>query len=431
MEILNLDQPDSSTTTSTRLINPWLTISRVIWIVLAFICISLFIAGIIAEIQAPPANCTQVDVLCNPIYLSVEDLEAVQNSIIPVEFLTLYEFIISLGFNLSFILVALLIFWLKSDDWMALWLSLTLMLLGAVAFGFANGVLIRTQPGLEGLIDGLESLGYFSLLTLLFIFPDGRFTHKWMKVPVFLSIIVFTLGGYLFSDDRLGLIFTLSMIILVILAVYSQIYRYKNVSNLQQRQQIKWVAFGLIAVIGVMFSWIFLFINFPPNNPSTIRTYAVLISLPAVSVIGSLFPISVAISILRFKLWEIDILINRTIVYTLLTAILALIYFGAVVLIQQIFRLLTGQASSLAIVISTLIIAALFNPLRHRIQDTINRRFYRQKYSVQETLIRFSSKLSSEVNLEFLSAQLVGILDETMQPESISLWLQKEDDAYE
>jgi hypothetical protein len=134
-------------------------------------------------------------------------------------------------------------------------------------------------------------------------------------------------------------------------------------------------------------------------------------------------PIAIGIAILRYRLYEIDTLINRTLVYGPLTALLIAVYVGSVVLLQGALRAFTGQVSPLAVVASTLFIAALFNPLRRRIQSFIDRRFYRSKYDARETLEAFSAKLRDETGLGALNDDLVGVVRETMQPAHISLWL--------
>jgi hypothetical protein len=136
--------------------------------------------------------------------------------------------------------------------------------------------------------------------------------------------------------------------------------------------------------------------------------------------------VSIVVAVLRYRLYDIDLIINRTLVYSTLTAMLVALYFAAIVMLQRIFVLLTGQQSTLAVVASTLLIAALFNPLRRRIQSFIDRSFYRRKYDVRKTLEAFSIKLRNETDLEALNNDLVEVVSETMQPAHVSLWLRSD-----
>jgi hypothetical protein len=136
-----------------------------------------------------------------------------------------------------------------------------------------------------------------------------------------------------------------------------------------------------------------------------------------------MIPLAIGVAILRYRLYDIDVIINRALVYGMLTGILALVYFGGVVALQSLFRSLTGQGWQLAVVASTLVIAALFTPLRRRIQSFVDRRFYRRKYDARKTLEAFSVKLRNETDLDALRDDLVGVVRETMQPAHVSLWL--------
>jgi hypothetical protein len=207
-----------------------------------------------------------------------------------------------------------------------------------------------------------------------------------------------------------------SMVILAMLFVSggSLVLRLRRSSG-EERQQLKWVVYSVALLAFVIPSTILVIIIFP--SLEDVRVFF--------AVMFPLVPISVGMAILRYRLYDIDLLINRTLVYGSLTAMLAAVYFGGVATTQAIFRALTGQEQQpqLAIVVSTLVIAALFNPLRRRIQSFIDRRFYRSKYDAAKTLEAFSTKLRDETDLDALTDDLVGVVRETMQPAHVSLWL--------
>jgi hypothetical protein len=184
----------------------------------------------------------------------------------------------------------------------------------------------------------------------------------------------------------------------------------------RERQQFKWFAYGTAVFLGALF---LMDAALQIGGPWA-RFVVIVTGLSAI-------PVAVGIAILRYRLYDIDLLINRTLVYGVLTGILALVYLGGVVALQALFRYLTGQGSQLAIVASTLAIAALFGPLRRRIQAFIDRRFYRRKYDVTKTLEAFSATLRDETDLDALRADLVGVVGETMQPAHVSLWLRPDD----
>jgi hypothetical protein len=189
------------------------------------------------------------------------------------------------------------------------------------------------------------------------------------------------------------------------------------------------VCFGLVLLIFIVvdFTDIFLLFGTPLREPrELILSWAIYDDIFYVAAFALfLVPVFTYIAILRYRLYEIDIIINRTLVYAILSAALAAVYFGGVTATEAIFRTLTGQEEQpqLAIVVTTLVITALFNPLRRRIQSFIDRRFYRRKYDAAKTLEAFSAKLRDETDLDALSDDLVGVVRETMQPAHVSLWL--------
>ena len=184
-----------------------------------------------------------------------------------------------------------------------------------------------------------------------------------------------------------------------------------------ERQQVKWPAF--VAVVAGVGSVLY---DTAISEAIGLRWLEWAGYVVVVAALVS-FPISIGIAIVRYRLYEIDTLINRTLVYGSLTAMFVALYFGGIVVLQRVFVLLTGQKSTLAVVASTLLIAALFTPLRQRIQSFIDRRFYRSKYDARKTLEAFSAQLREETDLNALSEDLVGVVRETMQPAHVSLWL--------
>ena len=210
------------------------------------------------------------------------------------------------------------------------------------------------------------------------------------------------------------------MYALVVVGASSMLMRLRRAGRVE-RQQIKWFAYATVVVIsGVILKNTI----YPVVNVRWLWWVGLI--LTAVGVASS--PVAMGLAILRYRLYEIDLIINRTLVYGPLTAMLAALYFGGIVVLQRLFVVLTGERSTLAVVASTLAIAALFNPLRRWVQGFVDRRFYRSKYDAAKTLEAFSSKLRDETDLDALSDDLVGVVRETMQPAHVSLWLPSDKD---
>ncbi len=321
---------------------------------------------------------------------------------------------------LGYFVIGLVIFWRKSNDLMGLLTSLMLIFFGPYLISGAN-IIVSAQPGWELISAVMESIGAVVVVFFLFLFPNGRFAPAWTRWFALVLSILIVISSFVATWPNLEVIIFLQG---AVVGLLSQIYRYFRVSKPVQRQQTKWVLIGLLGPLLVILVWLVLgqpALNYLPG----IQFVASNISIPIVlSLLALLLPLTLAFSILRYRLWDIDLIIRRTLVYTVLTALLLLLYFGSVVLLQQVFRGLTGQDSPIVIVISTLVIAALFSPLRGRIQNTIDRRFYRHKYDAQKALAAFAATARDEVDLESLQVELVSIVQETMQPEEVSLWLQ-------
>jgi len=203
------------------------------------------------------------------------------------------------------------------------------------------------------------------------------------------------------------------------------VLRYRR-SEGEEREQIKWIAFAA-SMVGVLYL-ITMVSSLTYSGPWGAAGTPVWLGLlqQAALVSFTAVPIAVGFAVLKYRLYDIDVIINRTLVYGSLTAVLVALYFGGIVLLQRVFVALTGERSTLAVVASTLMIAALFNPLRKRIQSFIDRRFYRRKYDARKTLENFSTKLRNETDLEALNNDLVGVVRETMLPAHVSLWLRRE-----
>jgi len=211
------------------------------------------------------------------------------------------------------------------------------------------------------------------------------------------------------------------MYALIVVGASSMLARLPHAGRIE-RQQIKWFAYATVVVIsGVILKNVV----YPPVGVMWIWWVGLI--LTAVGVVSS--PVAMGIAIFRYRLYQIDTLINRTLVYGPLTATLVVLYFVGIVVLQRLFIILTGEQSTLAVVASTLLIAAVFTPLRRRIQAFIDRVFYRRRYDAAQTLDAFSAKLRNDTDLEALSDDLVGVVRETMQPAHVSLWLRPETDS--
>jgi len=341
----------------------------------------------------------------------------------------LYNVALDAIFVSIFALVAIVIFWRRSDDPVALLVATML-----VVWGPLNGLFVLTPSATSGMYPTLQAtlgltltyVGYMAWMLFFYLFPSGRFVPRWTRWMALLYGVGF-FGLWTFTPfgppTWPPLLFNVALLVVWCSFPVAQLYRYARVSNRTQRQQTKWVVFGVAVAIAGVLTTIFTVgaaVDLPPAEVGP-----KMLSMLLMDAFMLFIPISIGIAVLRARLFDIDVVINRTLVYASLTAMLALVYLGGVATTEAIFRALTGQQqqSQVAIVITTLVIAALFNPLRRRNQSFIDRRFYRRKYDARKTLEAFSARLRDETDLEALNDELVGVVKETMQPTSVSLWL--------
>jgi hypothetical protein len=284
---------------------------------------------------------------------------------------------------------------------------------------------------------------------LVLLFPDGKLpSERWRPLALFSAVVIVVSsvteglapgplenqGGVRnpFGLEALPWLVGVTYILLPLLplcifaSAVSMVLRYRRSSG-EVREQIKWIAFvasfaGLSFLISMLTQLVVVFMS--DGNVPRIPWWFELLS-SAVVLGFTAVPVAIGFAVLRYRLYDIDIIINRTLVYGSLTAMLVVLYFGGVATTQAVFRAFTGQEQQpqLAVVVSTLVIAALFNPLRRRIQSLIDRRFYRRKYDARKTLEDFSARLRDQTDLETLNNDLAGVIRETMQPAHVSLWL--------
>ena len=328
------------------------------------------------------------------------------------------------------------------------WLFCTIGFIAAVRLFTAEYAIatLLAEPGtLLGKLPGGDALAWVSswvwvvhfgpFLLLALLFPDGRLpSARWRPFAWLVAIVVAggtvavslwpqTAARFDPVSNPVGIEVAMDVInpmetilyALALIAAASLLVRLRSSKGIE-RQQVKWFSYA-VAVLAV--STTLAYVVSEAMNAALLGWVSS--AMVMVSVVG--WPVAMSVAILRYRLYDIDLIINRTLVYGALTAVLAGVYVGAIILLQRLFVVLTGEKSTLAVVASTLGIAALFNPLRRRIQSFIDRRFYRRKYDARGTLEAFSVKLRDETDLDALSDGLVEVVRETMQPAHVSLWL--------
>jgi hypothetical protein len=405
-----------------RFRNPLLVL-KIVWVTIFLVVLAMMILAIPARID----NLSQDPYGFGPTLWEMG---------LSVRAFAIYATLFNVLVMLAFLLTSALIFWGKPGDRGAIFASLALLLMGVSLLPLIPA-LYRRNPDWYIPVQVFRVAGVVMTVNLMYVFPNGRFAPAWTRYSllgvVSSGLLLFWPGWEpptVFAEfDQVQdyLIFAI-LVFWLGTGAYAQIYRYRNASTAVERQQTKWVVLGFILTVMVFLVVLLPLVLFPSlrtGNNMAIFTFA---EIPLTLSALLFIPISISLSILRYRLWDIDLIIRRTLVYSSLTISLALVYFGSVVVLQGVIsNLFPGGEAPIVTVISTLAVAALFTPLRRRIQDFIDRRFYRQKYNAEKVLVAFSATLRDEVDLQHLTETILGVVGETMQPTESSLWLRDVD----
>jgi signal transduction histidine kinase/CheY-like chemotaxis protein len=356
---------------------------------------------------------------------------------ISVEMYAAYLAVLNILVVAGYALIALLIFWRSSASWVGLVLSLHLITVG-VRIPSSIFMLAWSDPAWTFVLRMVDYSAFLSALLILYLVPDGRFTPRWtvalaLASCVFLAFLEF--GPPPFGPQYLipgwPILWLYVTVALLGSGVIAQILRYRGTTDPVLRQQIKWFAFGAsAAILGWLEPSISQLLLPVSDNPGTLGILQTLASAPLTSLLIFLFPLSLGVAMSRYRLWDLDVLINRTLVYGSLTAVLGLVYFGIVLLLQGLVRAVTGQQSDVVQVASAVVIAALFNPLRQRLQQLIDRRFYRERVDIRRALTAFSRELRTIIELPELLRVLVSRVGDLLHVTHGAVFLRSTDGTF-
>jgi hypothetical protein len=404
----------------------------VAWVLVALVSLAIVFFSLPALFVQFTTQCREAAGVClERGQLTPEYAQAFRGAGIPPRSYAIFMVVLDAFSRLVWFAVGALIFLRRSGDPMALVVAFFLVSFGTATFA-SDGVhaLVSTNPAWWIPGTGMQILGEVGAVMFFLLFPGGRFAPRWTRWLA-VAFLIFQVPGYIFPNvySFLGPGYVEGFVFmgLVLSLVGSQVYRYRRISTPRQRRQTKWVvSSGSAVAICSLFGLLTPLFLSPPTlgavSPFVLSLASALLPLTML-----LIPLSIGVAVLRSGPFDIDVVINRALVYATLTATLAVLYVGGVVGLQRLLSPLFGESNQLAIVASTLAIAALFNPLRRRIQTIIDRCFYRKKYDARRTLEDFSARLRDETDLEQLNAELLAVVRATMQPEHVSLWLKPAD----
>jgi hypothetical protein len=408
---------------------------HVVWILASLVDALLLVFSIPALIAMVHRPCSAD---CIPAQLSLSDFRALGGPGPALNAYVVYVLVTVVAVSLAWGAVGVVIAWRKWSDPMALFVSLVLItfvpvnitfgatptiVFGATSRIHVPDILALSGPVITVLGIAATELIYPALAIFLLTFPTGRFAPRWSALLVLLWIA----QNLLFFVQAPYAVIQLCIVTTFGSAAAIQIYRYVQLYTPVQRQQTKWVVFPSVLTALPLFIGYNVAPVFWPALSSPGSVYR-LANIAVLLVSNTFVPLGIGVAVLRYRLYDIDVIIRRSLIYGSLTVLLAALYFGSVIVLQLLVRAVPGQGQQaehnpIVLVLSTLLIAALFMPLRRRVQMIIDRRFYRTKFDATRTVEAFATTLQSEVDLDALREHLVEVVQETMQPVSVSLWL--------
>jgi hypothetical protein len=405
---------------------PWLRLAQVAWVVATLLVIGMYLAGAVIyyeslrQVCAAPAQQCQAFDYATPI-------QAAQLAATGVSLDTYAVLRLGLRVVLALAPLALGLLIFARNRAQPIRLVISFFLIQAATAGEPHAALAAAVPAFALPSKVFELVWAISLALFFGMFPNGRVVPRLFWVVIVYFCGMYFLEGIVELIDLTSwfgaLLSWVGWLSLLLGGTAAQVYRYVRVSAGEERRQTRWVLFGFMALALTLlsllvFSGITSLDLFSETGPLLPRLAVVL----WLNLAFQFIPLSIGMAILRSRLFDIDIIIRRTLIYSLLTLMLGLVYIGCIVVSRTFVAPFTGS-SELAIVASTLAIAALFNPLRRRIQNSIDKRFYRRKYDAGKVLAAFAATARDETDLDALTAELLCVVDETMQPEFVGLWL--------
>jgi hypothetical protein len=412
-----------------RLAGRWLVGLRVGWVAIVLFDLAVFLASI-------PLAYAHLRGICPPVPLhecsaapTPGNLLALHRLGLSLDLYALGSLLLGLVVAVLFMVLGAVIFWRKSAERLGLFVSLWLILFGASMIANSETgalVLAQTPQVVQLVFHYLENAIWPGLILFVCIFPDGRFIPRWAWLWVILALVISELpADSPFNPPNLPLpLFVAAEALVLGSPLGFQLYRYVRVSDAVGRQQTKWFVFGVAITLLSALTLQSLRGVLPLDSPYRLLG----------SALGSLvfvpIPLAIGIAILRHRLFDIDFIINRALVYGALTTMLLAIYAACILGAQAVLGVLARDAGAgshqpVITVGTTLLVVALFRPLRARVQRVVDQRFYRQKYDAQKTLAAFGTTLRSEVDLSQLTEHLLATVQTTMQPTQVSLWLRQ------